>query len=107
MEVQEVSDLTKLVRAIVSDPHSVQQLRAAIVAPAELALIPMGEVSRISGLSKSEVWRRVQSRTFPAPVKLGEGEKGAAHNRCTRWSQAEVEAWVRDRLASREKRRAA
>ena len=53
------------------------------------------EVLKICGLSKSEVWRRVRNGSFPEPVRLGK--------RCTRWNLAEIEDWVRARLAEREK----
>jgi len=52
------------------------------------------QVSAIAGISKSEIWRRVKAGSFPAPIKLA--------RRCTRWNLAEVEQWVRDRLAERD-----
>ena len=54
---------------------------------------PQPEVSRIAGIGKSEIWRRVKAGSFPAPVKLGA--------RCVRWNLVEVEQWVLDRLAER------
>ena len=56
-------------------------------------LISLPEVLRISGISKSEVWRRVSEGRFPEPVRLGE--------RCTRWERFEVLDWVSARLAER------
>lgn len=63
------------------------------------ALIAQPQVVEISGLSRTEVWRRVKSKTFPAPVRLG--------SRCTRWSKAEVTAWVAKQLAKRQQTEAA
>jgi len=57
------------------------------------ALIAVNEVSRIAGLSRSEVWRQVKAGTFPQPARLGA--------RCTRYSLAEVSEWVKQRLAER------
>jgi len=57
------------------------------------ALINLAEVVRISGLSKSEIWRRVAQERFPQPVKLGP--------QTTRWPQSEVLAWVSARLSER------
>jgi prophage regulatory protein len=57
------------------------------------------EVSKIAGIEKSEIWRRVKAGTFPAPVRLG--------TRCTRWNLVEVEEWARQRLAERDQKAAA
>ena len=60
----------------------------------QVELIPLAEVKRVAGISKSEVWRRVRARTFPQPVKLGP--------LTTRWNRPEVIAWVEQRLAERD-----
>ncbi len=39
-------------------------------------------------VSKSTLWRRVQARTFPAPVKLSE--------RVTVWRAEDVWRWIRE-----------
>lgn len=59
-----------------------------------IELIKLIEVKKISGLSKSEIWRRVSRKSFPIPVRLSV--------RCARWSRSEVEAWTCDRLAERQ-----
>lgn len=41
-----------------------------------------------TGLSKTEVYRRISARTFPAPVKLG--VKAVA------WSSLAVQDWIND-----------
>jgi len=58
------------------------------------ALIDVSEVSRIAGISRTEVWRQVKAGTFPKPTRLG--------TRCTRYSLCEVSDWVKQRLAERE-----
>ena len=57
------------------------------------ALIDVAEVSRMAGISRTEVWRKVKLKAFPQPVRMG--------SRCTRYSRNEVLDWVRQRLAER------
>jgi prophage regulatory protein len=47
-------------------------------APQVLAMVP---------ISNATLWRRVKSKTFPQPVKLGP--------KITAWRADEVEAWAR------------
>jgi len=58
----------------------------------ELGALP--QVRAIAGVSRSEIYRRVAAKTFPAPVRLGP--------RCTRWNLPEVRAWGAARLAERD-----
>jgi prophage regulatory protein len=57
-------------------------------------LIPLPEVVKITGISKSEVFRRLKENRFPIPARLGTG-------RCTRWARSEIVDWVNARLAER------
>lgn len=59
-----------------------------------LQLVALPEVVRTSGISKSEIFRRMKAGHFPQPVRMGAG-------RCTRWEMGEVQEWVRERLAER------
>jgi len=63
------------------------------------ALIDVNEVSRIAGISRTEVWRQVRANKFPRPTRLGK--------RCARYSLIEVSEWVRQRLAERDKHKVA
>lgn len=47
-----------------------------------------------TGLSRSEIYRRVAAGTFCKPIKLGE--------RLTAWNSAEVSQWIADRIAERD-----
>ena len=47
------------------------------------------EVVKITGLSKTTIWRRVRSGDFPAPIRLG----GLAA-RSVGWREAEIERWI-------------
>ena len=60
----------------------------------DIQLIPLREVTRIAGISRSEIWRRVAANNFPQPIKLGE--------HCTRWEKGEVVQWIAARLAARQ-----
>ncbi len=52
-----------------------------------------------TGLSRSELYRKVALGNFPAPVKLGE--------RASAWNAAEVDQWIADRIAARDAKAAA
>ena len=53
------------------------------------------EVVKITGLSKTTIWRRVRSGDFPAPVKLG-----SLATRSIGWRQEEIEKWINSRPVS-------
>lgn len=57
-------------------------------------LLRLPQVKARSGLSRSEIYRRVASGDFPAPVKLGE--------RASAWPEHEVAAWCEARIAKRD-----
>jgi prophage regulatory protein len=52
-------------------------------------LLRRPEVSRRTGLSRTTIYRLVQSGEFPAPRQLGA--------RAVAWSEAEVSAWIETR----------
>ncbi|MFE0502303.1 helix-turn-helix transcriptional regulator [Lysobacter soli] len=64
-----------------------------------LALERLPSVKRRTGLSRSEIYRRIAAGTFPAAVKLGE--------RASAWHSAEVDQWIAERIAERDGRTAA
>lgn len=59
-----------------------------------MCFIRLKEVQSLTGLSRSEVYRRSGLGSFPQRVRLG--EKAVA------WVKAEVEAWIADRMAERD-----
>ena len=63
------------------------------------SLLRLPQVRSITGLSRTEIYRRVAAGTFPAPVKLGE--------RASAWSDGEVNAWIAARVAERDAKAAA
>lgn len=52
---------------------------------AVMRFLRLADVETKVGLKKTEIYKRIKTRTFPAPVKLG----GAA-----RWLEADLDAWM-------------
>lgn len=57
---------------------------------ASTRLLRLPAVCEITGLGRSRVYRLIQEKSFPAPVQLGV--------RSVAWPEAEVLAWVEERL---------
>ncbi len=53
------------------------------------------QVERRTGLSRSTIYARMASNTFPQAINLG----GA---RAVGWLEAEIESWLQERLAQRD-----
>lgn len=51
-------------------------------------LLRLPSVENKTGLSKSEIYRRIKAGTFPVPIKLGA--------RAVAWPAAQIDAWVND-----------
>lgn len=73
--------------------------RTYSLAVSGLALLRLPEVRRRTGISRSELYRRVCAGTFPRPVKVGE--------RASAWPAEEVDAWIAARVAERDAKGAA
>jgi prophage regulatory protein len=58
------------------------------------SLIRLPEVRQQVGLSRSEIYRRIARKEFPAPVPLGA--------RAVAWVKAEVDGYVQNMVAARE-----
>lgn len=56
-------------------------------------LLCLDEVKAAVGLGKSMIYRKMRGGTFPKACKAG----GSS----TRWSELEVQAWIREQLAAR------
>jgi len=52
-------------------------------------LIQRDEVEHLTGLSRSSIYRLVNTGFFPRPVRLGK--------RTRAWNEAAVRAWIRER----------
>ena len=46
-------------------------------------------VLKITGLSRTSIWRQIKAGTFPKPVKLGPRAVG--------WPASDIEEWARSR----------
>lgn len=65
--------------------------------PLRLERLPV--VKRRTGLSRSDLYRRIAAGTFPAPVKLGV--------RASAWVEIEISEWIESRIAARDAKAAA
>jgi prophage regulatory protein len=54
------------------------------------------DVERATGLTRSSIYERMATGTFPKPIRLGEG-------RAVGWLQSEIIAWQQKRKAERDK----
>lgn len=63
-------------------------------APANLVLLRLPQVKAQTGLSRSELYRRIAMGVFPAPIKIGV--------RASAWSSAEIDRWIAERIAQRD-----
>ncbi|MEJ1098571.1 MULTISPECIES: AlpA family transcriptional regulator [unclassified Pseudoxanthomonas] len=59
-----------------------------------LLLERLPSVKARTGLSRSEIYRRIAIGTFPAAVKLGE--------RASAWNTSEIDDWIIGRIAERD-----
>jgi prophage regulatory protein len=53
-------------------------------------ILRLRQVIGRTGLSRSTIYERIQSRTFPAQIRLGARAVG--------WLESDVEAWIGERL---------
>ena len=63
-----------------------------------LHLLRLPDVRAMTGLSRSEIYRRIRA-DFPQPVKLGA--------RASAWPEHEILAWCQARIAARDAKGAA
>lgn len=63
--------------------------------PSRLVILRRREVEARTGLSRSTVYLRVASRTFPSPISLG--------GRAVGWVEEEIEGWLQQQVAASRK----
>ena len=61
-----------------------------------LTLERLPQVKARTGLSRSEIYRKVALGDFPSPIKLGQ--------RASAWPEHEITAWIVSRIAARDAR---
>lgn len=59
-----------------------------------MRIIKLTEVIRITGLSRSSIYRKLNEKSFPVPVPLGHKAVG--------WVEDEVQQWILERIALRD-----
>ncbi len=64
----------------------------AVATPLSLERLP--EVKARTGLSRTEIYRRIAAGTFPLQIKLGE--------HASAWDSREIDRWIIGRIAERE-----
>ena len=57
-------------------------------------LLRLPQVSARTGLSRSELYRRITLGTFPMPIKIGA--------RASAWNSLEIDHWIAERIAARD-----
>ena len=58
-----------------------------------MQLLRIHEVTKLTGLSRSSVYKQIKLKNFPCGVKITD--------RSTAWPSEEVEAWIADRIDAR------
>lgn len=66
--------------------------QAALSEKAELRILRRKQVEARIGLSRSTIYDGVNAGTFPKPINLGVQSVG--------WIEAEIEQWIRERIAA-------
>lgn len=56
------------------------------------ALLDLNDVKAITRLSHASIYQKIAGKSFPRPAKIG---------KLSRWSRAEVNAWIQQRLEER------
>ena len=57
--------------------------------PTNIRILRQPEVTQMTGLSRTTIWRRVQDGSFPQPVRLGpEGSRAIG------WPYHQVQDWL-------------
>lgn len=56
------------------------------------ALLRRRTVEEVTTLSKSEMYRRIKAKRFPAPLKIG--------TRAARWRASDIARWLSEQVAA-------
>ncbi len=62
-------------------------------------ILTLPEVLEATRISRSALYRMIESNEFPRPLKLGERRNG--------WTDQQIEGWIADRLAATQPERKA
>ena len=58
-----------------------------------MRLLRIHEVTNLTGLSRSSIYKQIKLENFPGGVKIT--------NRSTAWSSDEIDKWISERVSSR------
>jgi prophage regulatory protein len=70
-----------------------------VTTPESRRILRLPDVMRKSGLARDTLYRRARTGDFPKPVKLSERASG--------WFEDEIDAWLAQRAAERDRPQAA
>lgn len=70
------------------------QTRTTEQLPATTRLMRMKEVIRVTGMSRSFIYKRISEGEFPSAVSLSV--------KSTAWVEHEVQAWIADKIRQRD-----
>jgi prophage regulatory protein len=91
-----VADLAPASGQVISRKHSkLPKARSTVGRPPQLRLLRRAAVERMTGLSRSSIYRLVAARAFPNPVRL------SAH--AVAWIESEIEQWIFERVSASRK----
>ena len=62
-------------------------------------ILRLGDVTRLTGLSKATIYRQIHAGTFPRPVKLGPRAVGWFANEVQDWLERRPRTGVEDQLS--------
>ena len=63
----------------------------------EIAFIDMIEICSLTKVSRSQIYKLISQKRFPAPIDLSTGKS----YRCSRWLLSEVNEWFLEKLDER------
>lgn len=73
-------------------------VRSGQLRPEETRFLPLPDVMRRCGISRSHIYGAIKLGTFPAPVKISSS---------SRWLEHEINSWLAERVRERDAKAAA
>ena len=61
--------------------------------PLSIQYVKIGDITKMLGVSRSTIYKWVETDVFPKPVHFGNADK----NSTVRWIQDEIEEWLANR----------
>lgn len=84
------SNIFRLIAALFVPQNSCMNVKNTKPAPASIVLLEWDHVKERCKLSRSEIYRRIKLKTFPAPVKLSP--------RKNVWTEHIIDQWIYEQV---------